>query len=161
VLQGKYGLDEVEFGMTFAAAVVGYIAGTLIGARITRQLGIARTVALGTWALAAGGLSMALLVHFEPPHVLHVLAPMVVYMAGVGLTLPQSFAGAITPFPERAGTASSLLGFAQMTFAALIGIAVGHFVEQAPNALAWAIAIMGAASLALTLTHRAGGGRRT
>jgi DHA1 family bicyclomycin/chloramphenicol resistance-like MFS transporter len=154
VLQGKYGLDEVEFGLSFAVAVVGYIAGTLIGARITRRLGIARTVAAGTWALAAGGLAMALLVHIQPPHVLHVLAPMVLYMAGVGLSLPQSMAGAITPFPDRAGTASSLLGFTQMTFAALVGIAVGHLVERNPNALAWSIAFMGAASLALTLADR-------
>lgn len=154
VLQGKYGLDEVEFGLSFAVAVVGYIAGTLIGARSTRRLGIARTAALGTWALAAGGLSMALLVHVNPPNVIHVLAPMVIYMAGVGLTLPQAMAGAITPFPDRAGTASSLLGFTQMTFAALVGIAVGHLVERNPEALAWSIALTGAASLALTLADR-------
>ena len=40
---------------------------------------------------------------------LHVLVPMVVYMAGVGLALPQSMAGALTPFPERAGAASSVV----------------------------------------------------
>ena len=98
---------------------------------------------------------MALLVLLEPPHYLHVLGPMVIYMAGVGLTLPSAMAGAITPFPGRAGTASSLVGFSQMTFAALVGVMVGHLVEHTPDALAWTIAVLGLANLALTLAARA------
>lgn len=156
VLQGHYGLDEVDYGLSFAIAVVGYIAGTLIGARITRRIGIPMIVAIGTGAMAAGGAAMALLVLIEPPHVLHILGPMILYMAGVGLTLPPSTAGAITPFPERAGTASSLLGFSQMTFAAVIGVGVGHLVEHVPEALAWTIAAMGVANLALTLSYGIG-----
>lgn len=157
VLQAHYGLDEVEFGFAFAAAVVGYIIGTLIAAACARRIGIERTVALGTLALAVGGASMALLVLIEPPHYLHVLAPMVVYMVGIGLALPSSMAGAITPFPDRAGTASSLVGFTQMTFAALVGVMVGHLVEHTPNALAWTIAVLGVANLALSWGTR---GRR-
>ena len=155
VLQGHYGLNELEFGIAFALAVLGYITGTLIAAAVSRRIGVERTITMGTWALAAGGASMALLVLIEPPHHLHVLGPMVVYMAGVGLTLPSAMAGAITPFPERAGTASSLVGFSQMTFAALVGVMVGHLVEQTPNALAWTVAVLGMANLALTLAARA------
>jgi DHA1 family bicyclomycin/chloramphenicol resistance-like MFS transporter len=151
VLQGHYGLDELAFGLAFASAVIGYIAGTLIAAACARRIGIDRTIAIGTWALAAGGASMALLVLIEPPHYLHVLGPMVVYMAGVGMSLPSAMAGAIAPFPERAGTASSLVGFSQMTFAALVGVMVGHLVETTPDALAWTIAVLGLANLALTL----------
>jgi DHA1 family bicyclomycin/chloramphenicol resistance-like MFS transporter len=154
VLQGHYGLDELEFGLSFALAVLGFIIGTLIAAAFTRRIGVERTVAIGTMALAVGGAAMALLVLIEPPHFLHVLAPMVVYMAGIGLTLPSAMAGAITPFPERAGTASSLVGFSQMTFAALVGVMVGHLVEHTPNALAWTIAVLGLANLALTLAAR-------
>jgi DHA1 family bicyclomycin/chloramphenicol resistance-like MFS transporter len=47
-------------------------------------------------------------------------------MAGVGLTFPNAIAGAIGPFPAMAGTASALMGFIQMTLAALVGIAIGH-----------------------------------
>jgi MFS transporter, DHA1 family, multidrug resistance protein len=159
VLQGHYGLDELEFGLAFALAVLGFITGTLIAAAISRRIGVERTIAIGIWALAAGGGSMALLVLLEPPHYLHVLGPMVIYMAGVGLTLPSAMAGAITPFPERAGTASSLVGFSQMTFAAIVGVMVGHLVEHTPNALAWTIAVLGIANLALTLAARAGARR--
>jgi DHA1 family bicyclomycin/chloramphenicol resistance-like MFS transporter len=161
VLQGHYGLDELAFGLAFASAVIGYIAGTLIAAACARRIGIDRTIAIGTWALAAGGASMALLVLIEPPHYLHVLGPMVVYMAGVGMSLPSAMAGAIAPFPERAGTASSLVGFSQMTFAALVGVIVGHLVETTPDALSWTIAVLGLANLALTLAApKAGGAKR-
>jgi DHA1 family bicyclomycin/chloramphenicol resistance-like MFS transporter len=42
-----------------------------------------------------------------------------VYMVGIGITLPQGIAAAMTPFPERAGAASSLLGFLHMSAAAV------------------------------------------
>ena len=40
---------------------------------------------------------------------------MAIYLAGLGMVLPQSIAGAMTPFPERAGAAPSLLGFVQQS----------------------------------------------
>src|SRR5215470_10356310 len=45
-------------------------------------------------------------------------------LIGVGLVLPNSIAGAVGPFPRAAGAASALLGFTQMTVAAVIGVAV-------------------------------------
>lgn len=140
LFQGYYGFSALQFGFVFAVAVLGYIAGTLLGARVTTRRGIDRTLSLGAWILIIGGLGMLALVQLEPPRFWHVLAPMTVYMAGVGLTLPQAMAGALTPFPERAGAASSLLGFCQMGFAALVGILVGQTLEHGPLALGVAIA---------------------
>lgn len=149
VLQQHYGLGEVAFGMAFSLCVLGYIAGTMVGTRFAARLGTRGIVTLGAAALATGGLAMAALVMIEPGRAWHVLAPMVVYMVGVGLTLPPGIAGAISPFPQFAGAASSLLGFLQMTSGALIGIAVGLGLEHDFRALAWAIAISGMASLLL------------
>jgi DHA1 family bicyclomycin/chloramphenicol resistance-like MFS transporter len=151
LFQDFYGLGARAFGLCFGGAVLGYIAGTLSGARITARVGIERSVFLGSVALALGGAAMALLVASQPPSFWHVLAPMVVYMLGVGLTLPPSMAGAIMPFPERAGAASSLIGFLQMTFAAAIGVAVGHGIELGPMALAAPIALMGTLALVVAL----------
>ena len=46
---------------------------------------------------------------------LSIVLPVSIYLAGLGMVLPQSIAGALTPFPERAGAASSLFGFVQQT----------------------------------------------
>jgi DHA1 family bicyclomycin/chloramphenicol resistance-like MFS transporter len=68
--------------------------------------------------------------------------------------MPQSMAGALTPFPDRAGAASSLVGFCQMTYAALVGIAVGHALGGSAWPLAIAVALSGLATLALWALSR-------
>jgi MFS transporter, DHA1 family, multidrug resistance protein len=63
-------------------------------------------------------------------------------------------AGALMPFPERAGAASSLLGFLQQLTASAVGIAVGQTLGASALPLAVAIAVMGALALALALVKR-------
>lgn len=48
-----------------------------------------------------------------------------------------------------------------MTFAALVGVAVGHMVETWPSALAWTIGVLGALNLILTLLYRGRGSAAT
>ena len=80
---------------------------------------------------------------------------MAVYLAGLGMVLPQSIAGALTPFPERAGAASSLLGFIQQSVAALCGAIVGALLGHSAWPLAIAVAVTGCATLMLWLATRA------
>jgi len=58
------------------------------------------------------------------------------------------------PFPQRAGAASSLLGFMQMTGAAIVGAIVGHMLGASAWPLAITVAIMGFAALALWAATR-------
>jgi MFS transporter, DHA1 family, multidrug resistance protein len=67
----------------------------------------------------------------------------------MGLTQPQAVAGAMMPFPERAGTASSLLGVSQMVCAALSGAIVGHSLGASAWPVAIPLAAAGVATLAL------------
>jgi DHA1 family bicyclomycin/chloramphenicol resistance-like MFS transporter len=76
-----------------------------------------------------------------------VLAPMVLFAAGVGLVMPNSMAGAIGPFPTMAGAASALLGFIQMTIAATVGIGVGAAFDGTARPMAITIALSGVAAL--------------
>ena len=61
---------------------------------------------------------------------------MAVYLAGLGLSMPQAMAGALTPFPERAGTAASLMGLVQQTAAAVVAAVVGDYLGHS----AWPVA---------------------
>jgi DHA1 family bicyclomycin/chloramphenicol resistance-like MFS transporter len=56
-------------------------------------------------------------------------------------------AGALTPFPDRAGTASSLMGFTQQTGAAIAAAAIGQYLGLS----AWPVAIVVAAMAFLSL----------
>jgi DHA1 family bicyclomycin/chloramphenicol resistance-like MFS transporter len=71
------------------------------------------------------------------------------------MVLPQSIAGAMTPFPERAGAASALLGFVQQSAAALCGVVVGALLGSSAWPLVGAVAVMGCATLGLWIATRA------
>ncbi len=55
---------------------------------------------------------------------------MAIYLAGLGLALPQAMAGALTPFPDRAGTAASLMGLVQQTVAAAVAAVIGGYLGR-------------------------------
>ena len=143
-----FGLPPNLFGFCFAAVVAGYIVGAVFSGRVVMRLGIGRVLSVGVVVLAGGGLAMAGLVLAGIETVWSVLIPMVVYMAGVGLVLPNALAGALGPFPEKAGAASALSGFSQMGVAALVGIAVGAAFDGTARAMAIAIAFSGCATVA-------------
>jgi len=147
VIQGVYGLSPVAFGMTYAVGAGGYMVGAYTAARAVMRLGLDRTIGIGALVLAAGGLAMAAGVAFGFAGVAWLVGTMTVYLAGLGLVLPQSQAGALTPFPDRAGTASSLMGFTQQTCAAVAAAAIGQYLGQSAWPVAGTIAAMGLIAL--------------
>lgn len=141
LLMDRLGLAPVEFGLAFGAVVAGYMIGSFSAARLTRRLGLSRLIEIGTALGAVGGLGgWALALGFDAS-VGGVIVPMVLFMVGAGLTLPNAFAGAIGPFPEMAGLASALLGFVQMTAGALAGMAVGQFHDGSAVPMMTAIGV--------------------
>jgi DHA1 family bicyclomycin/chloramphenicol resistance-like MFS transporter len=161
VLQNLYGLSPFQFGVAFAVGSVGYMSGTMLAARLVMRLGIDRTLGIGAGAMAAGGLGMVAAVALGLTSAASLVLPMALYLAGMGMVLPQAIAGAMTPFPERAGAASALLGFIQQSAAALCGAVVGWFLGQSAWPLAAAVAAMGCASLLLWISTRAVRARAT
>ena len=154
VLQDLYGLAPFDFGVAFALGSVGYMAGSAIAARLVIRLGLDGVLGLGGCACAAGGLAMVAAVASGLMSTTSLVLPMAVYLAGLGMVLPQGIAGAMTPFPERAGAASSLFGFLQQTAAAVCGAAVGWFLGQSAWPLALGVATMGFATFGLWLATR-------
>jgi len=148
VLQDIYGLTAFEFGVAFAVASAGYLVGTAMAARLVVRLGLDRTIGLGALALAAGGLAMVAGIALGLDWRAALIAPMALYLAGLGLVTPQAMAGALTPFPERAGAASSLIGFIQQSAGALAAAAVGYTL----GATAWPLVIALAATGVVALT---------
>jgi DHA1 family bicyclomycin/chloramphenicol resistance-like MFS transporter len=155
VLQDLYGMSALLFGVVFAATTLGYGAGTLVAARLVTRIGVDRTIVCGAVALAAGGLSMLAAVVVGATSPIALALPMTLYLCGLGLAMPQAMAGALTPFPERAGAASSLLGFLQQVVASSVGILVGQTLGATALPLAAIIAATGSLALTLALVKRA------
>lgn len=147
ILQDIYGLSPLGFAINFLPSAVGYLVGTSIASRIVSQIGIPRTIGLGAAALLSGGVSMIIALSVAGASVLAVALPAALYIVGLGLTFPQAMAGGLTPFPERAGAASSLLGFIPQFFAATAGATVVASLDGTAWPLAIALTVMGALTL--------------
>lgn len=155
VLQDIYGLSALAFGVTFAISAAGYLCGTTIAMRFISRWGIDRTMAFGCVAMAAGGVLMlaSLMLGFRSAAPL--IATMAIYLTGLGLAMPQAQAGALLPFPVRAGAASSLMGLVQQTAAALLGAFLGVILGETAWPLGIAVACTGSMALVVwALTRR-------
>jgi DHA1 family bicyclomycin/chloramphenicol resistance-like MFS transporter len=69
---------------------------------------------------------------------------------GAGFIFPNAQAGAIAPFPEKAGAASALIGFMQMAAASGAGVIAIHAYDGTANTLAVAVLLL---NLALLASH--------
>ncbi|MDX1634474.1 MAG: multidrug effflux MFS transporter [Marinobacter sp.] len=151
VLIDFLGVQPRHFGYYFALVVAGYIAGNLAAVRLGSRLPPDRIMARGIALCVAGGLAGAALAVMEVYHVMATMAPQVLFMVGVGMILPQTLAGALANFPHMAGSASALLGFIQMSLAALLGMLVGQLHSGTPLVMT---TVIGGCSLATLLTYR-------
>jgi len=154
VLQDLYGATPVEFALVFAIASIGYLVGTSVAAFTVMRLGIERTIGAGAAVLTIGAAALVAAGGAWPGVPVALAVPVAIYLAGLGLAMPQAMAGALQPFPERAGTASSLVGCTQQTAAALMGAVVGHTLGATAWPLILSMALMGAATLVLWLAIR-------
>ena len=154
VIQDVYGLSPLAFGLAFAAGSSGYMVGTTIAAHFVMRWGGGLTMGLGCAAMALGGLVMVVLLAVTPYGAFGVIAAIGLYMIGMGMTLAQAQAGALLPFPDRAGAASSLLGFTTQTLSAVVGAILGHTLGSTAWPLAIAMMLVGGLSLLLWTLSR-------
>jgi DHA1 family bicyclomycin/chloramphenicol resistance-like MFS transporter len=149
VLQGIYGLSPLKFGIAFVVGPAGFFLGTMIAARFVMRWGTSRTIGLGTGGMALGGILMVIALGLNYHAAAALLGAMCLYEIGMGLVLPQAQAGAMIPFPERAGAASALIGFITQAVAAVTGLALGHLITQSAWPLAIAMAAAGILAIAI------------
>jgi len=154
VLQGVYGLSPISFGFIFPLGAVGYVLGTLIAARRVIRLGLDRMIGLGVFVVACGGVAVAAVVAADIHAAIWLVLAMALYLVGLGLSMPQSMAGALTPFPDRAGTASALMGFVQQTVAAIVLAATGGYLGRSAWPVAGAVLVMGCLAFAIWAATR-------
>jgi MFS transporter, DHA1 family, multidrug resistance protein len=155
VLQDIYGMTPLAFAVSFTVASSGYLVGTSIAARFVMRWGSARTMGVGAAAMALGGIAM--IVHVASGSHLGVALTLTagLYMIGMGMVLPQAQAGALMPFPDRAGAASSLVGFCSQTSSAAVGAILGHLLALSAWPLAVAMTLAGGIGLTLWAATRA------
>lgn len=147
VLINYFGVAEEHFGLYFALVVCGYVIGTQLVQRFSVYMGQRKMLMQGACTAAVAGIAMAIPSLLEKDTLAWLIAMQVLFMVGVGIVMPLSMGGALAPFSDIAGTASSLLGFLQAVCAATVGIIVGHMYNDTPLVMTVAISIMGILTL--------------
>ena len=118
VLIEGLGFTPIELGLFFAGTVMIVFAAGMLATRLAPRFGLDRSIRGGLWAAATGSLAILLVANFHPTF-LPFLAGMCVFLLGMGIVNPLGTAQALSPFGDKAGAASALLGFWQMMGAAI------------------------------------------
>ncbi len=108
----------IQLGLFFAGTVMMVFAAGMLATRLAPRFGLDRSIRGGLVAAATGSLTILLVSLFNPSF-LPFLAGMLVFLLGMGIVNPLGTAQALSPFGEKAGAASALLGFWQMMSAAI------------------------------------------
>jgi DHA1 family bicyclomycin/chloramphenicol resistance-like MFS transporter len=108
----------IGLGWFFAGTVMFVFGAGMLATRLAPRFGLDRAVQCGL-ALAAAGSVATLLGSIFNPTFLPFLCAISVFVLGMGIVGPLGSAQALSPFGEKAGAASALLGFWQMMGAAI------------------------------------------
>ena len=163
VFIGVLGVGRAEYGAILASISVAYIGGTFWCRRLLRLHGLRGAVARGAaFSLAGGGVMVGLSLA-GVQSVWAILLPQYLYAIGHGVHQPCGQAGAVGPFPEKAGTAASLSGFVMTVSALAAGLWLGQTLDDTVYPLTFAIGFFSAllALVAWTLVQRHGEPART
>jgi DHA1 family bicyclomycin/chloramphenicol resistance-like MFS transporter len=141
------GESERAFSLYLGLVSLGVFAGTAIARRALPRIGLERLIGASTSVMFVAGATMAALAWLGVRAPLAVAVPMFVFMAAYMGTVPQATAGALTPYPDIAGSAASLMSFVQFVIAASVALFVGLAFDGTARPMASAIAAAGALSI--------------
>jgi MFS transporter, DHA1 family, multidrug resistance protein len=108
----------IQLGLFFAGTVFIVFAAGMLATKLAPRYGLDGPIRAGLWATAASSVAI-LLISMISPTFLPFLGAMCVFLLGMGIVSPLATARALSPFGEKAGAASALLGFWQMMNAAI------------------------------------------
>jgi DHA1 family bicyclomycin/chloramphenicol resistance-like MFS transporter len=139
----------IQLGLFFAGTVMVVFAAGMLATRLAPRFGLDRSIKGGLLTAAIGSAAILLVSIFTPTFP-PFLGAMSVFLLGMGIVNPLGTAQALSPFGEKAGAASALVGFWQMMSAA-IGVWLAATVS--PQAMFALGAVLTAASLVAVLLY--------
>jgi DHA1 family bicyclomycin/chloramphenicol resistance-like MFS transporter len=151
VLIGERGLDPDTFSFYFSLVMASNAAAAFVNARLIAAFGYAPMLAGGVALCAAAGIIELTLALAGVTAVWAIIGPMMAYMVGMAFVQAPAQVGALVPFAERAGAASSLMGIVQGLLSTLSSLAVGFAPKHSAAPMATVTALAGVAVLLIYL----------
>src|SRR6202048_1955122 len=138
----------IQLGLFFAGTVMIVFAAGMLATKLAPRFGLDRSIRVGLVAAATGSIAILLVSIFNPTF-LPFLASMCVFLLGMGIVNPLGTAQALSPFGEKAGAASALVGFWQMMSAAIAVWLAGAVSHEAMFALGIVLTVASLVALGL------------
>ncbi len=137
------GVGQVSYSLILFSSSFSYTSGTFFCRFLLRHMNAARAVAIGgAFSLAGGALLIG--VALAGVHsVAAFLPPIWIFAIGHGIHQPCGQAGVTSPFPDKAGTAASLSGFAMMVSAFAASLVLGRGMNGTVYPLAFGVGSFG------------------
>jgi len=146
VLIEVFGISSAHFGYLFGLNAFGLMVGALSNARFVHRIGSRIILLVGTLAMLGSGAAMLTSALSGLGGIAGIVGPMVVYVMGMGMVMPNAIAAAMEPVPHMAGFASSIIGCLQTASGSLAGFLLGLAYNRSAVPMATAVAL--SASLA-------------
>ncbi|MCC2669046.1 MAG: major facilitator transporter [Armatimonadetes bacterium] len=152
ILIELFHVPKQHFGLFFALTAAALMAGATTNRILLPRRSPTVLLTLGLRLILAAGVLLALLTTARVGGLAGVIAPMMVYLFGLGLVQPNATAAAMAPHARLAGISSSVIGGLQTAAGALAGYCVGAFYNHTPASLA--VTVAGSAVLAFLCLER-------
>ncbi len=146
-----YGVPAQHYGWLFGLNALGIIGGSQLNRWLLRRHPAAAILGVANGVTATCGLLLLAVAWGGAGGLPLLLAPLFGYVASLGFTYANAAALAMASFPEKAGSASALLGTVQFGAAAVAGSVVGHLHDGTAVPMAAVIAACGLLALAARL----------
>lgn len=137
VMEETFGRGPAAYGFWFMLLAGAYMVANLMAGWFTARFGGERMILGGSVLALAGSAGGVVALGLGAAHPAVLFLPVMCHSIGAGLALPNAMAGALAAAPDRAGSASGLMGAAQFLFAALT-VQVGGFM---PHGSAWPLMV--------------------
>jgi len=147
VLIKNFGISPSLYGLAFSLIIFCQAVSALIAEKLINHINTKKLMLFGAVFITSAGLTMFLLVLFNATHPAAIIGPMVLFVMGFAILWPQTVAACLQPFPENAGTASTLQGFIQNSMATFVSAILSIFSSSTAIPMSAAIAGCGILTL--------------
>jgi DHA1 family bicyclomycin/chloramphenicol resistance-like MFS transporter len=135
-----FGVPSEDYGYFFGLTAFALMAGALLNTRLVHRVAPLRLMRYGAGLMVAAGVGIAICGGLRIGGLAGVIGPMLVYVLGMGIVMPNAVSAAMEPVPQMAGFASSLIGCLQTASGSLVGYVLGLVYDRSAVPMTMAIA---------------------
>jgi len=153
VLIEGYHISPGHYGYYFALVAIALMFGSIAGGKMLRAgRSPGAMLVIGATTLCVGGILVVLGAHATSLGLAGLMAPLVVFFFGIGITSPSATALALEPVPHIAGTASAAIGFLSTTAGVIAGYETTRIGGSDPRIFSLVMLVTGAIAALLAIT---------